>query len=363
MLFQKFKVKKKEKVKEKDKILKLFLDFKNFFFRNYSARELYFFKLKNYNFFFNSLKKKLLKKKTIKGRIKLKKKIFLKSKNLKKKFLKTKRVYLLLKRALKHLKNKYKSSLELKKALKNLIIIKKFACFKLAKQYNQVKVLNKPKFLFIKNILTKLKSLKKKTIIHNKKFLFLDRTIKAVKLKKGLLEPIVLNRNTIFKYKKRIIESKISKTKNYFNLYKKLLFAVFKVGKKPIWENKVSELFNLLVLKLKYTRAAILLKIFNRLLTRVEVKKIQKGRKKRKRNQLITYIPFLIKSQRSILLALKWLFLAALKKKGHFSFQKKLFLEILQLITKKSAPSLSYLIENNTLAYKNKSNIHYRWPK
>lgn len=99
-----------------------------------------------------------------------------------------------------------------------------------------------------------------------------------------------------------------------------------------------------------------MLKLFTRLFTRVESKKI----KSRKR---ITYLPFFIKTPRSLFLSLKWVFLAAVKKKGNISFKNKLYTEVVQILTQKSSFSLQKVEENNISAFKNRSNIHYRWQK
>lgn len=201
--------------------------------------------------------------------------------------------------------------------------------------------------------------LKKKNffIKHNKKFSINLKSLKLKQLnKKNSFLKIV--RKNYFKFKKFSLVSKnlISPHKFSFSLYNKLLLFIFRVGKKNIWEQKFSSIFDLLVLKLHYSKSLLLLKIFIRLFTRVEVKKV----KARKR---ITHIPFFIKLPRSIFLALKWIFMASSKKKTNISFQNTLFTELLQLITKKSSFSLQKLEENNILAFKNRSNIHYRWQK
>lgn len=196
-------------------------------------------------------------------------------------------------------------------------------------------------------------------IKHNKKLLINLKNLKYKQInKKNKKKPQFLKiaRKNYIKFKKYSLSTSVKSAKLSFSLYNKFLLFIFRVGKKNIWENKFSSIFDLLALKLHYSKSLLLLKIFIRLFTRVEVKKV----KARKR---ITHIPFFIKLPRSIFLALKWVFLAAVKKKGNISFQNKLFTELLQILTQKSSFSLQKVEENNILAFKNRSNIHYRWQK
>jgi ribosomal protein S7 len=201
-------------------------------------------------------------------------------------------------------------------------------------------------------------------IKHNKKFKinlhsFKLKSFIALKKKQSQIKSLQISRNTLLNFKKRQMTAYQTSNKiNYlsYNLYNNFLLFIFKTGGKNIWSNKFASLFDILSLKLQYSKATILLKIFTRLFTRVEVKKV----KSRKR---VTYIPFFIKLPRSLFLALKWIFLASLKKKGNISFKNKLYSELLQILTQKSSFSLQKVEENNMSAFKNRSNIHYRWQK
>ena len=97
-------------------------------------------------------------------------------------------------------------------------------------------------------------------------------------------------------------------------------------------------------------------KIFVRLFTRVELRKV----KSRKR---ISFIPFFINIRRSLFLSLKWIFLSSISNNSNTSFKNKLYLELFQILTLKSCSSLKKLEENNKNAFKNRSNIHFRWNK
>jgi ribosomal protein S7 len=224
-----------------------------------------------------------------------------------------------------------------------------------------LKVHNRIKKKFQKFFKLKFKNIiKNKYIIHNyliytyKKNFYL-KYLKKKNILKINRKIFITYKNFLKKNKKKFIQSS-SITYFNFNLYQKVLTFIFKIGKKNIWENKISQIFEQLALTLKISKSAILLKIFIRLFTRVEILKI----KARKR---ITFIPIFIKINRSIFLSLKWIFLASKKKKGSTSFSNNLFFEILQILTQKICFSLQKVQENNTLAFKNRSNVHFRWKK
>ena len=142
----------------------------------------------------------------------------------------------------------------------------------------------------------------------------------------------------------------------FFDLYLKFISFVFKTGKKFFWENAFSVIFNNLSLNFSYCKSIILSKIFLRLFTRVELKKVRS----RKR---ISFIPFFIKIKRSLFLALKWIFSSVLQNNNDISFKNKLYIELVQILTLKSCFSLKKLEENNLNSFNNRSNIHYRWDK
>ena len=107
---------------------------------------------------------------------------------------------------------------------------------------------------------------------------------------------------------------------------------------------------------LAYSIPIIISKIFIRLFTRVELKKAIS----RKR---ISYIPTFIKINRSIFLALKWIFSGALKNTNRTTLRNKLYVELVQLLTNKTCFSLQKLEENNINSFKNRSNMHFRWQR
>lgn len=138
------------------------------------------------------------------------------------------------------------------------------------------------------------------------------------------------------------------------SLYLKLVACVFRVGKKNIWEDSFTILFDIVAKALHYTRAAMLLAIFTRLFTPLEAAKVKS------RDKFI-YAPNMIPLKRSVFLALKWLYKSSLQKKGLFSFKEKITTEVLLLLTKTTCSSFLYWEDNNSLLYASRSNTHYRW--
>lgn len=143
-------------------------------------------------------------------------------------------------------------------------------------------------------------------------------------------------------------------TINHFNLYKKFICFIFYSGKKAFWENAISTVFFMLSKKLGVSRNFILLKLFLRLHTRVELRQIRFKRR-------ISIIPVFIKITRRFFLSIKWLLSAVKKKKIKNSLKKKLFIEIYTTLTNKTCWAVTQIEANNLNAYKNRSNAHFRW--
>jgi ribosomal protein S7 len=136
------------------------------------------------------------------------------------------------------------------------------------------------------------------------------------------------------------------------------LFSLFvsffiKRGKGVITREIIQEL-NRLSIKLNVPRISVLALIFLRLTTVVEVRHLRYRKK-------LSVVPFLIKSRRQRHIILHWLFLAIQAGGAKRGYMSKLFLEIESLLTQKTAISIGYKIKNNQLAYKHRSNAHFRW--
>ena len=159
------------------------------------------------------------------------------------------------------------------------------------------------------------------------------------------------NSNQKLKHKfKNFSEDKLYR----LNLYENFINFIFKSGKKYIWEKIISEVFLTIKKNLKISQNIILLKIFLRLYSKIEIKKIKTRRK-------YVLVPVFISVKRRFYLALKWLLLAISKNKLKISLKEKLFLEIYKLIKNKSCESFKLLKLNNESVYLNRSNYHYRW--
>lgn len=212
------------------------------------------------------------------------------------------------------------------------------------------KVISKEKYNKSKNIL-KLKYLFKYLGLKKNFFIGKVRHNKIFLLK--IQKKIIIRKNSSQKYKYKA-NSLLGNNLNKLNLYKNFISFIFKSGKKHIWEKIISDIFLIIKKNLKVSQNIILLKIFLRLYSKVEIKKI----KTRKKTALV---PVFISVRRRFFLSLKWLLLAVNKNKLQISLKEKLFLEILKLTKNKSCESLKQLELNNENVYLNRANFHYRW--
>jgi len=143
------------------------------------------------------------------------------------------------------------------------------------------------------------------------------------------------------------------KRKN-FHLYNKFVGFITKKGKKP--KAKIifdSALFNV-TKKLKIPLNKLLLKIFLKLNSYIEIKTIRIRKK-------VHFVPFPTNYKRRVYLVIKWIVMAALEDKRKLNFSKKLSLEIFNLIKNKSSKALKIKKNNFSKALINKSNLHFRW--
>ena len=210
---------------------------------------------------------------------------------------------------------------------------------------------SKDKLDHIKNILRlryyfKLLNFKKNYIIYKN-----IRHNKIISLR--LKGEFVIRKNSQQKFNTKL-KLLVIKNVSSVNLYKNFVSFIFRSGKKHIWQKIFSDIFLLIKNSLKFSQNIILLKIFLRLYTKIEVKKVKSRRK-------TVLVPVFISVRRRFFLALKWLLLAVNKNKLQISLKEKLFLEIFKLIKNKSCESIKYLEVNNQNVYLNRANFHYRW--
>lgn len=147
----------------------------------------------------------------------------------------------------------------------------------------------------------------------------------------------------------------ITKKKIVNILYRKFLGLLIKVG----FKSKAKFILDFALLnaskKLKITPKILLLNIFLKLNTYLEIKKFFL----RKR---IVFVPFYVTSyNRRTFLIVKWILCASNMNLNRISFSKKLTFEFISLLTNKNSKSINFKFINVKQALKNRSNIHYRW--
>jgi ribosomal protein S7 len=138
-------------------------------------------------------------------------------------------------------------------------------------------------------------------------------------------------------------------------LYKKFVGLLNKAG----FKSKAKNILNFALLnaskKLKITPKILLLNIFLKLNTYLEIKNFFL----RKR---VVFVPFYVTSyNRRTFLIVKWILCASNMNLQRVSFSKKLSLEFISLLTNKNSKSINFKLINIKQALKNRSNIHYRW--
>jgi ribosomal protein S7 len=156
---------------------------------------------------------------------------------------------------------------------------------------------------------------------------------------------VLKNRKNLLNTRKKIINI----------LYKKFVGLLNKVG----FKSKARNILNFALLnaskKLKITPKLLLLNIFLKLNTYLEIKKFYL----RKR---VVFVPFYVTSyNRRTFLIVKWILSATNMNLQRISFSKKLSFEFISLLTNKNSKSINFKLINIKQALKNRSNIHYRW--
>ena len=144
---------------------------------------------------------------------------------------------------------------------------------------------------------------------------------------------------------------------NNKSLYNKFLGVLIKKGNKKkakkILNSSLSKVLKRIKIK-KFRLNKILLVIFSKLNCFVEIRKIQR----RKSTHLI---PFPVKVERRIYLAIKWILFSINKNRLKIPLADKLAVEILKIMLGKNCQSIKEKESNLAQALKNKSNVHFRW--
>jgi small subunit ribosomal protein S7 len=142
-------------------------------------------------------------------------------------------------------------------------------------------------------------------------------------------------------------------TKNK-NLYNKIINFFTKKGNKVKATNLVNGAFDKVSKSTGLSFNEILTKLYLKLNSFVEIKKIKVRRG-------FHLVPFPISHKRSTYLMIKWLLQAIKDDKRKVPVSDKLFLEINQTISSSSSKSLDIKNSNITQVLANRSNIHFRW--
>lgn len=150
-----------------------------------------------------------------------------------------------------------------------------------------------------------------------------------------------------------MLRSKFKK-KCTFYLYDKFLGFLIKKGHKIYAQKILNSVFTKISKKTGFSFNKIFLRIFLRLNTFVEVKKVRV-----KQNTYL--VPFPIKFKRRIYLMLKWIMLAVKQNKKKISITDKLIFEIISIIKGFRSKALKLRRDNLSCAFRNRSNSHYRW--
>jgi small subunit ribosomal protein S7 len=142
-------------------------------------------------------------------------------------------------------------------------------------------------------------------------------------------------------------------TKNK-NLYNKVINFFTKKGNKVKATNLVNSAFDKVSKSTGLSFNEILTKLYLKLNSFVEIKKIKVRRG-------FHLVPFPISHKRSTYLMIKWLLQAIKNDNRKVPVSDKLFLEINQTISSSSSKSLDIKNSNITQVLANRSNIHFRW--
>jgi ribosomal protein S7 len=137
-------------------------------------------------------------------------------------------------------------------------------------------------------------------------------------------------------------------------LYRKFLGILIKKGKVTKAKKILDTSLFTVSKKLKMPINSVLTKVFYKLNTFVETKKITAKRK-------TNIVPFPISFSRRIYLILKWILLAVQLNKSRVPMNSKLSVELYKVVKNMPSDALRAKKQNNSQAYLNKSNIHFRW--
>lgn len=140
------------------------------------------------------------------------------------------------------------------------------------------------------------------------------------------------------------------------NLYNKFVGLLNKKGLKIKAKYILDRALLLTSKKMPVSTNTILITIFLKLHTFIEVKSVKIKRR-------VVFVPFYINYKRRIYLIIKWILLAVKRDTRKVPLFQKLSFEFVKLLAKKNLKSYTLELkkQNVDLALKNRSNTHYRW--
>jgi ribosomal protein S7 len=173
---------------------------------------------------------------------------------------------------------------------------------------------------------------------------------KANKKKVGFLrvsKKIKKKRNDFFTALKKVNGKNVS-------LYDKFWGFLVKKGNKSKAKKILDYAFLEVNRKTSYSREKSLVKLFVKLNSFVEVRKVRIRRK-------FVLVPFPIRLKRRSYLVVKWVMQSVRRGNKKNSLSKRLTQELLNILTKSKSKSRNLRKSNFSKALANKSNTHYRW--
>lgn len=138
------------------------------------------------------------------------------------------------------------------------------------------------------------------------------------------------------------------------SLYNKFWGFLIKKGNKFQAKRILDYAFLKVYRRTNYSREESLVRVFAKLNSFVEVRKVRIRRK-------FVLIPFPIRLRRRSYLVVKWIMQSVRNGNKKSSLSRRLAQEILNLLTKSKSKSRSLRKYNFSKALANKSNTHYRW--
>lgn len=137
-------------------------------------------------------------------------------------------------------------------------------------------------------------------------------------------------------------------------IYTNFVGMLTKSGNKVAAKRIVDEAFASAAKATKMPAQVVLLEVFKKLNTQVEVKKVSLGGQTH-------IVPFSVNFKRRSYLVVKWLMDAVGDDHRRVSTADKLAMELINTIKNKTSKSLQIKQTNVTQALENRANIHFRW--